>query len=97
MAWSGIKGFMWGDRAQDIVSDAVAKHLGKQWYLRKPKPSRARRLAVAGLLRADTTVWHRVNLLYLRKWGRLVNSREYNNLVLVGLHLAGGRTSPGRK
>jgi len=97
MAWSGVKGFMWGDRAQDIVSTAVGKYLPNRWWLQRPRPVRTRRLAVAKLVRADADVRYRVSRLYMVKWGRQVSTREYNNLISVGLHLAGGSTSPGRK
>jgi len=92
MGWAGTKNLMWGDDPQDEVDQAInSYYLGLSYNVYLKFPAKARKKALA-TLKGDEGLREKVDLTYQEEWGRNANDKEFENLLLVGLGLGGGRT-----
>ncbi len=86
MGWMEKNG-LWGDEPQDIVSDAIEKRLGKDWYQAAEITPRNKKLQVAAILLKDKALQQKINKTYMDKRGKPVTVSEYKNLIRIGLLL----------
>ncbi len=86
MGWQERNG-LWGDEPQDIVSDAIGRRLGKDYYKVAEITPHNKKLQVAAILLKDKALRQKVNKAYTKFRGKPATESEYRNLIRTGLFL----------
>ena len=80
MGWmKTISRGMWGDEPQDVMDDALAKKLGRNWYSKTLPADKVAR-ALNSIL-ASKALRARIDKIYMRVWSRKATDKEYKGLI----------------